>query len=362
MTDLPLAASSNQPLRTKRIEWIDCAKFVAIIAVVVDHTNGLVYTNRLIAAASYFSVSLFILLSGITTWTSYNRWQGSDAGYIVARLKSLFLQYAFATFVILCVDQRFFDLDTYIDLLLHFNAVSTFYFLAFFFQLILVAPMLVQWCGFCNRQKATLLWQVATIACLCVFACFSYKRTLVLPLLHGGGKYLLGATYVILYYIGMLFASNGVFERTKKQKVAILAVSAPAWIAWWLLSGKGILPYNWLCAPFWGNGFNPPGLTLMVFSMITLFLLYAMFSLLTESKRASLKRLSVFIITAGRYSLFVFMYHILVRNLLSRYFPALLDNMWLARFFVFIPMIVLPILAAIAWERLRRKVFSRQNP
>lgn len=51
----------------KRIQWIDCAKAVAIVAVAVDHSNRVIYTNPAIAKASYFSVTLFILLSGITT-------------------------------------------------------------------------------------------------------------------------------------------------------------------------------------------------------------------------------------------------------------------------------------------------------
>ena len=29
----------------ERIQWIDCAKFLAIFAVMVDHTNGILYSN-----------------------------------------------------------------------------------------------------------------------------------------------------------------------------------------------------------------------------------------------------------------------------------------------------------------------------
>lgn len=56
----------NVDLTDNRIKWIDCAKAVAIIAVVLDHCNGLLYTNALIAQSSYFSVSLFVLLSGMS--------------------------------------------------------------------------------------------------------------------------------------------------------------------------------------------------------------------------------------------------------------------------------------------------------
>ena len=56
-----------------RIEWIDCAKLIAIIAVAVDHCNGFLYTKPHVAVASYYSVSLFVLLAGISIWNAYTR-------------------------------------------------------------------------------------------------------------------------------------------------------------------------------------------------------------------------------------------------------------------------------------------------
>lgn len=65
-----------------RIAWIDCAKFAAIVGVLIDHTNGILYRNADIAAASYYSVSLFILLTGISSYIenaqipAQNAWGG----------------------------------------------------------------------------------------------------------------------------------------------------------------------------------------------------------------------------------------------------------------------------------------------
>lgn len=53
-----------------QIAWLNGAKFVAILAVMVDHTNGVLYSNWSIAYASYFSVSLFIILAGMTSYFS----------------------------------------------------------------------------------------------------------------------------------------------------------------------------------------------------------------------------------------------------------------------------------------------------
>lgn len=63
----------------KRIEWIDCAKFVAIIGVLSDHTYILVYSNRMIAVASYAAVSLFVLIAGIVSYDSICR-KSDDGG------------------------------------------------------------------------------------------------------------------------------------------------------------------------------------------------------------------------------------------------------------------------------------------
>lgn len=57
----------------KTIKWIDCAKCLAILAVMTDHTNGILYTNQDIAYASYFSVSLFIIIAGMMSFLSNER-------------------------------------------------------------------------------------------------------------------------------------------------------------------------------------------------------------------------------------------------------------------------------------------------
>lgn len=51
----------------RRIYWVDIAKFLAILAVMTDHTNGVLYSSHYIAYMSYFSVSLFILMMGVTS-------------------------------------------------------------------------------------------------------------------------------------------------------------------------------------------------------------------------------------------------------------------------------------------------------
>ena len=61
----------------QRADWIDAAKLVAILGVLVDHTQNVLYSNHRIADCSYYSVGLFIFLMGVTGYGSYSRYRGS---------------------------------------------------------------------------------------------------------------------------------------------------------------------------------------------------------------------------------------------------------------------------------------------
>lgn len=117
--------------KKERIKWIDCAKAVAIVGVVIDHCNGVLYKSPLIAQASYFAVSLFVILSGISAVYSISN-KAIDYKYQFKRVENLYLKYAVATFLLLIWYYHFFDLKTYITYLLNFSIEGAYYFLLFF--------------------------------------------------------------------------------------------------------------------------------------------------------------------------------------------------------------------------------------
>ena len=63
-----------------RLQWIDCAKAVAMAAVATDHCNNLLYTNPAIFKTTAFSVQLFILLSGIVSRKASTKYRYVSAG------------------------------------------------------------------------------------------------------------------------------------------------------------------------------------------------------------------------------------------------------------------------------------------
>lgn len=71
MNSSSLESVNKITVEKKRIFWLDFGKFIAILAVLLDHSSGLLYKTPLIQRATFFSVSLFILTSGITSYYSF---------------------------------------------------------------------------------------------------------------------------------------------------------------------------------------------------------------------------------------------------------------------------------------------------
>ena len=191
-----------------------------------------------------------------------------------------------------------------------------------------------------------------TIMAFCYGSSLLIRFTYILPV-HGGGKYLFGGTYIILYYLGIVAAHIKIFNRTPKQRMYILIVSTLGWISWWLLNVYDKLPFDKWVEPYYGSGFNPPSIEFMVFAIITLFMLYSFFSLLEERARTFPQRIVGIFTFLGRDTLYIFMYHLLVRDVILNYFPFVHMNKWVLRICVFIPMLVLPVLAVCLLRKLR---------
>lgn len=327
---------------TKRIKWIDCAKLIAVIAVVVDHCNGYLYTKPLVATASYYSVSLFVLLAGISLWTAYER--GRTISFIgqLKKILKIFVAYAVATLVGTCIIHKQFDLKTYLGYLISFNIQGPYYYLVFFIQLLMVAPILIKWCGFVNNNKYQGLLHLGTIGCLGWFAYVSINYTYILPV-HGGGQFLGGGSYIILYYLGMVLASNDVFLQSVSRRLMIALLSLGFSIIWVLMMSQGRLPFDRWMSQYWGEGFNPPSVNLMIYSMFILFLCYSVFSLLSEYNRfAVLRKFLDICCFLGKNTLYIWLYHLYVKTFLVNRFPDLKEGGVLVRIVVLGVIVMFP--------------------
>lgn len=339
-----------------RITWIDCAKYCAIVAVAVDHSYTRLYQSQYIAYASYFSVTLFILLSGLSAWYSYlNRPQ--TVAYQLKKIGQLSLQYLFAVFIVYCYQNKSFDLVSYLGAALSFNIQAPYYFFLFFFQLLLISPLLLNWCQWCNthRRMTATLYHLGTVIILFAFSAVSINYTSILPV-HGGGKHLLGGTYLPVYYIGVLFGNCKLFQLNNVRFYRImLCVSAPLWVVWVFLMKHQILPIDDFLSPLFGLGFNPPSFEFITFAILSLFLFYSLFSLLERSNTYVFSGTVKVISILGKYTLYIFMYHLLVQDVIMRLLPDISSSHIFVRGAAFLAIVNLPAAVAMLWHWIKKK-------
>ena len=316
----------------------------------------MVYSNQLIAQASYFSVSLFIILSGISICYRDNV-QEVTFKHQVSKIKALLLQYAVATFLVLIGTAHFFDLKVYVQHLLNFSIQGPYYFLLFFIQLLAVAPILLRWCKFCGRYRIKNILHIVTLAGLGFISSIFIRFTYILPV-HGGGQFLLGGTYLILYYLGMMLASSGIFSKLMRKRILVFLCSFIAWIFWWLMSSYKKLPFDKYMEPYWGSGFNPPSVQFMIFAVITLFLFFSLFSAMEEWTWKPIKWIVDFFSKVGKNTLYIFMGHLLVRDITISCIPVTIESHWLLRESIFILMIIIPVLGVDLWRKCNN-IFDR---
>lgn len=327
-------------IKDKRIQWIDCAKAIAIIAVLVDHSYNMLYFNDVLQKASFFSVSTFVILSGVATGLTA-KFKDRNYTYQLKKVGKLFGDYAIATGLYLIFAERFFDIKTYFTYLINFNIKGLFYFLLFFFQLLLISPFLVNCCKFISKSDHVIL-QVIFIMFIFVVSILCIKFTQVLPV-YGGGKYLFGGTYLFLYYLGLVLGWYHVFDLNKKNKCIMFLLLGIFWFVWLYLDEHSLFLLDDVLKQFLGNGINPPGIQLIIFSLITVFLLYIVFSLLEEGQSKVGGIIVKFFSFLGKFTLYIYMYHLLIRDFIFEKLVGITDNIWLLRIFVFIPMIIVPV-------------------
>lgn len=311
-----------------QIKWINFARLIAIIAVIVDHTNGYLYSNQDIVKASYFSVSLFILISGMTSYISYSHRNENWIKSIIRGCKKISIAYIISVFIIGIYVNRFFDFLDFLKNLVYFNISGPHYYVLLYIQLMIVGPILFNLLKSFDKNKYTKLYEIITFVIVVIVSSYTIRYTNILGIYGGGGK-LFGGTYLILFYIGMLISKYKIFEEFSYLKSSISFVfGSIAWFFWWryLCDTGSIIDSYFL----FGNGLNPPGVSLMVLASFTLVACYGFFTLLEKIDIAS--RLVLFISWLGSHTLYVFLYHLLLLH--HFIMPNLkFDNIWILRIF-----------------------------
>lgn len=312
----------------KKEYWINIAKFVAIIAVLIDHTNYVLYTSQKIAIASYFSVSLFVLLMGITSYWSYERNFGHIKQKVLKKIKYIVSVYLIASICYHICSLHTFDFEKYVESIIRFNSSAPLYFISLYIQIILISPFVFYSLKISikkfsyNSTRSFFVYIIHGIGIL-IFCYFTTNYSNILGIYGGGGK-LFGGTYLFLFFIGMVIAENYKFL---KGGILGFFIFLTCTIVWWQFECV-----NWFRIdaklPF-GDGFNPPSITS---SIMTLLIAGTIYNITQIIQRYSFfNKILNLCVWLGSHTLYIFLYHRLFLDYILPRCWFLQKNIWIKR-------------------------------
>lgn len=344
----------------KSVVWIDCAKFLAILAVLIDHGKGILYEGETIQYISFFSVSVFFFLSGMTTWYSLGRKKAEETfvRWTARRLWRIIAPYLVAVAVCQFLKSGFtLSLGPYILWVLNFNLEGQFYFVLIYLQLIAAAPVLYLLTIFCRRGRFSFLWRSGYLAAALALSLFCVKHSTALQT-YGGGNYLLGGTYLFLFVMGMIAADMQIVIRYRSRAFFCAAVATVIYAAAlvFLLKDRLALDealFGWLLRV------NPPGITMTVYSLAVIFLIFSWCSLGALMNHGVVSRILAVSAWLGRYTLYIFLYHMLILEYLPAMLPFLSEISPLKTIVYLGAMIGLPVGGKLLYDTFCRRLMKK---
>ncbi len=289
----------------KREKWIDIARFIAIIAVMVNHTADELLWDEQIIWYSYFSVSLFVLVMGINSYYSYCRYDGDRWRKVWSKCLKILRPYLIATLLYSIIIDGEFSLFNYLDRVVHFNASSPLYYVLLYIQLTIIAPVLYYILEKSENCKHKLYCEMFGLILVGFVGWFTTNHSNLLNVYGGGGK-LFGGTYLSLIYIGMLIGKYNNFQLARRGEISALIVSMITLAGWLVYYSRYRLRMD--LYTHLKEFFNPPGVSLGLYATIILItLLFGGRVIKTMGKESVI--LTWPMICIGRHTLYIFLYH-----------------------------------------------------
>ena len=300
----------------RRLVWLDFLKGLAILAVVVNHvfdTRVPIFPSGLICELSFFNVSLFVICGGVSASMSFEKCKEPSSKWrkSLSRIASLLGHYTIALALTRIVYTGRLDLDSFLLVWISFPA--QFYFVLFFCELLLVAPI-VYALLLKNRGKYLLSIVCVIGIMLVAFYCMFFTKV---PQVYGGGGRLLGGSYLLMFAIGCFFAVNVSLSEKKTLIGIAIVMMIPLMVALALkISAGGSGGLVW--------ALNPPGLLRMGYVLS----LFVGFYTLLKIRCLQSSRIVWGFAWLGRHSLDIFLYHMIVLFALLKLFPAFSGWAW----------------------------------
>lgn len=321
----------------KEYKWINIAKALAIFAVVVDHAVGYLYTDPVIQRLSFFSVSLFLMISGMTSYFANIKYGCDGPWYHVwfRSSKKLLIAYLVSTAIIQIYQTHYFDLTVYLQHIIKFDIAPPYYFVPIYFQLMLVNSVLFRYLETPVSEKLY-IYRIAVMGVVITaisYFCLEYTNTF--PSLNVSENYnILGGSYLLVYYIGMLLAKHKVIEKIGVIKNRIVLPILVLLCVIWYVESSNLFPISYRF--LFGSSYNPPNMAQILFSIVMLVICIKIYQFGSRYRVSNciLDRVQYI----GKKSLFIFLYHLTIIQICSTYIP--LESMWIRRIVCFACIII----------------------
>ena len=340
-----------------RIKWIDTAKFIAIIAVLTDHLSMPLQFSRQIQTSSYFSVSLFILLTGFTTFLSFSNTTSQLTNAVKKRIINILLPYTLATFIIHCFIHCGFDLAIFVQQWYLFNTSSPHYFVLLYVLLMLISPILFNLIKYIRNRIPNISQPIAHIVALLIIIFISRFTNAHTNIANIYGIRLLGGSYLICLYLGMLFAAyyDEFLVLIQNRKSSCILFFLSSFTLYFMITKLFHEEYIFdSCNPLCSN-VNPPGLTIITTSIVIMFEICLIDSFCEHINNRALNVIRVPFSYVGKHTLYIFLYHMfLFEFFLVKTIPDTLPKPIVPIYYVIL--IVVPILIQIICNYLGKLV------
>ena len=271
---------------------------------------------------SIYSVSLFILVAGMTSVVSFSKPNFQYIPYLKKKFFPLLGWYFISLTLYILIEQHFLSFNFFIHELRTFGLeVSNghLYFLAFYIELMLIAPFIVKMylCQNANIFKNLFLVFLAFLLSL-----FFYHYTHIEGLALGS-RYAFGGSYFFILNLGIFFWINvRKFFTSTLSNVSGLILSILLFIFFFQ---KKYIDLSWS---------NPPNHFAIFYTCIIFSFLFCLHNLLTTLfDKLHLKPETILspILIVGRNSLYIYLFHMIIVDIIDNfYIPGTVLNKLLA--------------------------------
>lgn len=296
--------------------WIDVVKCLAAGGVMVQHVNSVLYTDQRVADSVQWVVAAFLILGGYNTMSSWERNKKINVG---KKLLKMFVPYMISTCIYVVWQNRFFNVEIVWQKLLHFNAVGPLYFVAVYMQLVVVSPFLIG-CIRWAEEKCRFVRHFCVLMLIVFCSYFSVHYTDILGIALGGGN-LFSGFWLIFWYGGMVFFVKKREETVRLKRSVSIALLIICLLWEYIFVFKD---YNSIFRNIYGNMYGMTSVKMTWCNAIQAFLITFFFKEVIELLEMQDRKIIIHclkpICYIGRMSLYIFLYHILLRDIYYEYF------------------------------------------